>query len=79
MLVDLHAHFPMHLLPGDQRQSHDHVRACSRQRWQARIVDLIDFKPFATRPSTGNRSHADHCPSSGPLAKRRSTDIGGTE
>lgn len=41
MLVDLHAHFPMHLLPMDQRRSHDHVRAYSRRRWQAWIVELI--------------------------------------
>ncbi len=41
MLVDLHAHFPMHLLPEEQRKAHDHVRAYSRRRWQARIVDLI--------------------------------------
>jgi microsomal dipeptidase-like Zn-dependent dipeptidase len=41
MLVDLHAHFPMHLLPQDKRRSHDHVRAYSRRRWQAVIVDLI--------------------------------------
>src|SRR5579859_3623998 len=41
MLLDLHAHFPMHLLPPDRRRSHDHVRAYSRRRWQARIVDLI--------------------------------------
>jgi len=41
MLVDLHAHFPMHLLPQDQRKSHDHVRAYSRRRWQAVLVDLI--------------------------------------
>jgi membrane dipeptidase len=31
----------MHLLPGDQARSHDHVRAYSRRRWQARIVDVI--------------------------------------
>ncbi len=41
MLVDLHAHFPMHLLPPERRRSHDDVRAYSRRRWQARIVDLI--------------------------------------
>jgi microsomal dipeptidase-like Zn-dependent dipeptidase len=41
VLVDLHAHFPMHLLPQDQQKSHDHVRAYSRRRWQAVIVDLI--------------------------------------
>jgi membrane dipeptidase len=31
----------MHLLPPEKRRSHDHVRAYSRRRWQARIVDLI--------------------------------------
>ena len=31
----------MHLLPEDQQKAHDHVRAYSRRRWQARIVDLI--------------------------------------
>src|SRR5579872_7056012 len=41
MLVDLHAHYPMHLLPPDQRRSHDHVRAYSRRRWQAMLVNLI--------------------------------------
>lgn len=31
----------MHLLPEDRRRAHDDVRAYSRRRWQARIVDLI--------------------------------------
>lgn len=41
MLVDMHAHFPMHLLPGEQRRTHHHVRAYARRRWQARIVNWI--------------------------------------
>jgi microsomal dipeptidase-like Zn-dependent dipeptidase len=41
MLVDLHAHFPMHLLPEPQRRTHHHVRSFSRRRWQAQIVNLI--------------------------------------
>ena len=41
MLVDLHAHFPMHLLPDEQQRTHERARAWWRQRWQARIVELI--------------------------------------
>jgi microsomal dipeptidase-like Zn-dependent dipeptidase len=41
MLVDLHAHFPMHLLPEDQQRTHERARRWWRQRWQSRVVDLI--------------------------------------
>ena len=41
MLVDLHAHFPMHLLADDQQRTHERARAWWRQRWQGRVVDLI--------------------------------------
>jgi membrane dipeptidase len=41
MLVDLHAHYPMHLVPEARRRTHEQVRAFSRRRWQARIVGLI--------------------------------------
>jgi microsomal dipeptidase-like Zn-dependent dipeptidase len=41
MLVDLHAHYPMHLVPAEQRRTHERVCAWSRRRWQARIVGLI--------------------------------------
>jgi microsomal dipeptidase-like Zn-dependent dipeptidase len=41
VLIDLHAHYPMHLLPKRDRKTHHHVRAFSRRRWQAVIVDLI--------------------------------------
>ena len=41
MLVDLHAHFPMHLLADDQQRSQERARTWWRQRWQGWIVDLI--------------------------------------
>ena len=41
MLVDLHAHFPMHLLPDARQNTHARVHAWSRRRWQARLVDLL--------------------------------------
>ena len=41
MLVDLHAHFPMHLLADDQQRTHERARTWWRQRWQGRVVDLI--------------------------------------
>ncbi len=41
MLVDLHAHFPMHLLADEQQRTHERARAWWRQRWQGRVVDLI--------------------------------------
>jgi microsomal dipeptidase-like Zn-dependent dipeptidase len=41
VLIDLHAHFPMHLLPDARERTHERVRAWSRQRWHASIVNLI--------------------------------------
>jgi microsomal dipeptidase-like Zn-dependent dipeptidase len=41
MLVDLHAHFPMHLLVADQQRTHERARTWWRQRWRGRVVDLI--------------------------------------
>ena len=41
MLVDLHAHFPMHLLTDEQQRTHERARRWWRQRWQGRVVDLI--------------------------------------
>lgn len=41
MLVDLHAHFPMHLLPDAQQQTHERARTWWRQRTLARIVGFI--------------------------------------
>jgi microsomal dipeptidase-like Zn-dependent dipeptidase len=41
MLVDLHAHFPMHLLPDEQQRTHEHARTWWRRRRAAVIVSLI--------------------------------------
>ena len=41
MLVDLHAHFPMHLLADEQQRTHERARIWWRQRWQGRVVELI--------------------------------------
>jgi microsomal dipeptidase-like Zn-dependent dipeptidase len=41
LLVDLHAHFPMHLLVDDQQRTHERARVWLRQRWQGRVVELI--------------------------------------
>jgi microsomal dipeptidase-like Zn-dependent dipeptidase len=40
MLIDLHAHFPMHVVD-EQRRTHERARAWWRRRWQGRVVDLI--------------------------------------
>ena len=41
MLVDLHAHFPMHLLPAEQQRAHARARDWWRRRWQACLVSVI--------------------------------------
>ena len=41
MLVDMHAHFPMHLLVDDEQRTHERARIWWRQRWQGRVVELI--------------------------------------
>ncbi|HWC85025.1 MAG TPA: membrane dipeptidase [Solirubrobacteraceae bacterium] len=41
MLVDLHAHYPMHLLPDEEQRSHEHARAWWRRRWQGAFVNLL--------------------------------------
>ncbi|MBV8218623.1 MAG: membrane dipeptidase [Solirubrobacterales bacterium] len=41
MLVDLHAHFPMHLLVDEQQRTHERACVWWRQRWQGRVVELI--------------------------------------
>ncbi|HEY2320171.1 MAG TPA: membrane dipeptidase [Solirubrobacteraceae bacterium] len=41
MLVDLHGHFPMHLLEDDQQQAHERLKAWFRHRWQGLVVELI--------------------------------------
>lgn len=41
MLLDMHAHYPMHLLPDDEQKTHERIADWSRRRWQAMIVALI--------------------------------------
>jgi microsomal dipeptidase-like Zn-dependent dipeptidase len=41
MFVDLHAHFPMHLLVDEQQRTHERASVWWRQRWQGRVVELI--------------------------------------
>ena len=41
MLVDLHAHFPMHLLVDEEQRTHERAETWWRQRWQGRLVALI--------------------------------------
>jgi membrane dipeptidase len=41
MLLDMHAHYAMHVLAPEQRQTHEGVKAYSRRRWQAWVVALI--------------------------------------
>ncbi len=43
MLVDLHAHYPMHLLPEREQRTHGHLLTWLRRRWQARVVGLISL------------------------------------
>jgi microsomal dipeptidase-like Zn-dependent dipeptidase len=42
MLVDMHAHFPMHLLEDDKQRTHERLTAWWRHRWQGLIVELIN-------------------------------------
>jgi microsomal dipeptidase-like Zn-dependent dipeptidase len=43
VLVDLHAHFPMHLLADEQQGTHARARQWWKRRWQARLVGLISL------------------------------------
>ncbi len=41
MLVDLHAHYPMHLVPAEQPGTHELLKLWRGARFRARLVDLI--------------------------------------
>jgi microsomal dipeptidase-like Zn-dependent dipeptidase len=43
VLVDLHAHYPMHLLPDAEQRTHEKLLTWLRRRWQARFVSLISL------------------------------------
>src|SRR4249919_3315743 len=63
MLVDLHAHFPMHLLVRDQQRTHERARTWWRQRWQGQVVDLIsrvaNYQGPGDRPSVTEKLMRD--------------------
>ena len=40
-LVDMHAHFPMHLLEAEQQRTHERLTTWWRHRWQGMVVELI--------------------------------------
>ncbi|MGZ4349873.1 MAG: dipeptidase [Solirubrobacteraceae bacterium] len=52
MLVDMHGHFPMHLLEDDQQKSHERLKAWFRHRWQGLVVELISH--FANYQGPGD-------------------------
>jgi microsomal dipeptidase-like Zn-dependent dipeptidase len=52
MLVDMHAHFPMHLLADDEQRTHERVQTWWRQRWEGEVVDLISH--FANYQGRGD-------------------------
>src|ERR1700744_861335 len=43
MLVDLHGHFPMHLLEDDKQRAQERLPAWFRHRWQGLVVELINL------------------------------------
>ena len=52
MLVDLHAHFPMQLLPDEQQHTHERAQDWWRRRWRAQLVRLISH--FANYEGPGD-------------------------
>ena len=52
MLVDLHGHFPMHLLEDDKQRAHERLTAWFRHRWQGLVVELINL--FANYEGPGD-------------------------
>ena len=41
MLVDLHAHYPMHLLPEERRRTHERLKRWRRERLRAQVVRML--------------------------------------
>jgi microsomal dipeptidase-like Zn-dependent dipeptidase len=41
MLVDLHAHYPMHVVPPEHRDTHARLTAWGRERWRSAIVRVV--------------------------------------
>lgn len=41
MIVDLHAHYPMHVMPTEQSSTHDRLKAWKKERFRALLVSVI--------------------------------------
>jgi microsomal dipeptidase-like Zn-dependent dipeptidase len=41
MIVDLHAHYPMHLIPTEHSATHDRLKAWKKERFRALLVGVI--------------------------------------
>ncbi|MFL5863625.1 MAG: dipeptidase [Solirubrobacteraceae bacterium] len=52
MLVDMHGHFPMHLLEDDEQRAHERLKTWFRHRWQGLVVELISH--FANYQGPGD-------------------------
>src|ERR1700759_4280693 len=52
MLVDMHGHFPMHLLEEDEQRAHERLTAWFRHRWQGLVVEIITL--FANYQGPGD-------------------------
>jgi len=51
-LVDMHGHFPMHLLESDEQGTHERLTTWWRHRWQGMVVGLISH--FANYQGPGD-------------------------
>ncbi|MGH2892373.1 MAG: membrane dipeptidase [Solirubrobacteraceae bacterium] len=52
MLIDMHGHFPMHLIEDDQQRPHERLTAWWRHLWQGLAVELISH--FANYQGPGD-------------------------
>ncbi|HEX3977351.1 MAG TPA: membrane dipeptidase [Solirubrobacteraceae bacterium] len=52
MLVDMHGHFPMHLLEDDKQRAHERLTAWWRHRWRGLVVELVSH--FANYQGPGD-------------------------
>jgi microsomal dipeptidase-like Zn-dependent dipeptidase len=52
MLIDMHGHFPMHLLEDDKQRTHERLTTWLRHRWQNLVVGVISH--FANYQGPGD-------------------------
>jgi microsomal dipeptidase-like Zn-dependent dipeptidase len=56
-LIDMHGHFPMHLLESEQQRTHERLTTWWRHRWQGKVVELISH--FANYEGPGDTPSVD--------------------